>query len=252
MEGRAPSVEKGPPQLDEARRLIARYCRLYYPRTLNRAKSALRRLAKELRLDEYLQAEHYPGPETLEDFIVRAMGITPFWPETLEDLWPSLAVSPDGNLIARAGVFLAGPVSHENEDGSRSRLMGVEARLDVFDLRSNKRVWSTSIPWGGGIPRDGKPFLPCRVPEFLQPHFADLRWSSDGSYLSFSAMDLPAPAGLPRGSRGERLRIEGLPEGCRTAAVIVNATGWSRKVGRGFDYLYIPDARNAFVIPARR
>jgi len=96
------------------------------------------------------------------------------------------ACSPDGTLIAYADRWrhegLASP------EGQLPPNYGWGARLDVFDVATGRRLWyarRASVPrW---IP---EAFRTARhASGWTAPLFADLRWSQDGRFLSFTTCE---------------------------------------------------------------
>lgn len=131
--------------------------------------------------------------------------------------------------------------------------------LDFFDLVEDDRHPFVSDNWPG-YAQDGKPFRAFMIPEWMAPRLSDLRFSSDGRFFSYTAEDIVPPIGTPgwRGGAGQ-VKVQGRGErGFTHTGVYVHDADWMITdpcEGSGpddpYEYLYfIPDAFNAFVVPA--
>ena len=132
-------------------------------------------------------------------------------------MWPTVAVSPDCRFIARAAVLRSGEVvtlARRHQLGDTSTF---EARLDVYELSSGRRLWGIAIPWAATLVGDVAIARPYTRDEAW---LGDLRWSGDGRYLSFT-----------------------WHQGQRDSVSLVDASRWTEVWRLG-------NASNAFVIPS--
>jgi hypothetical protein len=147
---------------------------------------ALQTLPAELGLADYLMVISHP--ETPDDLLLRPLGVVGLWGRWVrydKTVWPSIAISPDRRLIARAGVLKAGQTfqlrrwwsEEEGPDVSNT----FEARADVFDVSSGRHVWGISV----SRPSTGPVAVSVSV-SVQECWFNDVRWSEDGRYLSFT------------------------------------------------------------------
>ena len=161
----------------ETARLLA-YCRGHYPAELKALGLALEKIGKQLGLEDYLRGDPRTPPEYL---LLRCLGIPGLYElsrygdasvSRIDGFRvPHVAVSPDATRVAVAFVH-------------NRALSRVDARLDVFDVASGRRLWGASIP---ATPWRQAPSFGSVVPHFTAPRFTEIRWSRDGRYLSFTA-----------------------------------------------------------------
>ena len=245
------------------REALTRLCGERYPRERECVRDALRELGDKLDLGIYLK-EHpslsfSPMPDSMEYFFLRSLG-TVVIPDPAKRLYPTVVCSPEGSLLAACYLSTL-PLEQKGEHEKWQPAWQVHANVSVFDLRSKDLVWGTTMTWPGLKNEHFDPQRPITYnPDFLQPCFEHLRWSTDARYLSFTAAGLPPLPGLPlartRAEAEKRTRVEwGDREGqiAPTSAVIVaDASDWygaRESRPREWHYLYIPDAMNAYVIP---
>ena len=249
---------------DAEKAWFAEYSHRRYPNAVDCLLAALVDGREQLAVERHF--EDYPEPP--ETLFVRTLGIRRFYGfRGMEVLHPSVACSPDCSLVARSGLFLTSPWKRQGAEGEWTTVQGAEARVDVFRTGRFNPVWSTSIVWpgyeqpeGGSVPRYSD-----HHPSRFHPHFAELRWSADARFLSFTASQLPRPWGIPLTIKYLYERDETTDYRCDdrkgrppvSAVIVVN--GYHRWPAEpcerslvDWTYLYIPDAMNAFVVPASR
>ena len=151
---------------------------------------ALRTLPIQLALATYLRERGFPYPDTQDDLLLRPMGVVGLWGPWIrydKRVWPSIAISPDHKLIARAGVIGSGEVLSLRgfgKGGKAERANTFEARVDVYEVSSRRHLWGISVPRPSTTSTD-----------FSVSHgecwFSDLRWSEDRRYLSFTWHQAP-------------------------------------------------------------
>jgi len=202
------------------------YVERHYATEMKGLRSSLDRLGTAWGVTPYRTAK-WPDAESPETFLLRPLGVVRLYGwRSLKTNWPSVAVSPLGDLIARSAMVRPGMI-HSSAPASSERAApgnprGVfRARLDVYDLPLGNWVWGTEIP--GDLTRTDSDVF-WDFPNATDPWFGAIRWSSDGWYLSFtSSVTL---------------------NGQRTAnATVVDTRTWQQ-------VLTLPDARNLFVVPA--
>ncbi len=239
------------------------YVRQHYRDELTALQQAVHVLARPMRLGDYLDSRDYPGTDTIEAMFARSLGIGPVSRSEvgMKRAWPQLVCSPDRKYVARAGVFLADSCTVGGDSECNADRCGrdIEARVDIFDVRARKSVWDAGFLWEGRW-RGGRPFRAIAMPELRGPHFADLRWSPDGRFFSYGVYEIPCPPGVPdiRQIEGST-RVQGRAGmGFSHEAVVIQDVGWIGDRSNAhyrspspyaFVY-YIPDAYNAFVVPA--
>jgi len=244
---------------DAEKAWFAEYCHRHYPNVVDCVLAALVDGREQLAVAGHLEN----NPEPPEILFARTLGMERFAGMYGSELmYPSAACSLDYTLIARAGLFLTAPWKRQDTQGEWSAVQGAEARIDVFRLPAFEPAWSTSIPWLGHEQPEGE-----EIPRQMArpPHFADLRWSADARFLSFTASQLPRPWGIPLTIKYLYERDETTDYRCDdrkgrppvSAVIVVN--GYHRWPAEpcerslvDWTYLYIPDAMNAFVVPASR
>jgi hypothetical protein len=167
------------------------YLRRHSPGDLEVLEQALPTLHAELGIAGYRQPPGYPNPETSDNLLLRPMGVVGLWgPWVRYDkrVWPSVAISPDRRLIARAGVLRSGEVFElrrwwSTEAGPEAGNT-FDARVDVYELSTRKRLWGISVP------RPSTTSADISVSDH-ECWFSDIRWSHDGRYLSFTWHQAP-------------------------------------------------------------
>ena len=196
----------------------SQYLRRHFDREWEALLQAEQSFPEELGISPYLSVRAYPEPDTAVDVLLRPMGIVGLWGYRRRKLiWPTLAVSPDGRFIARAAVLRSGEVVTLARRHQLGHTSTFEARLDVYELSSGRRLWGIAIPWAATLAGDlaiARPYT--REEAWL----GDLRWSGDGRYLSFT-----------------------WHQGQRDSVSVVDGSRWT-------EALRLPDAANAFVIPS--
>jgi len=200
------------------------YLLRHFPGDLEVLEQTLRSPHAELGIAGYRQPRGASKPETLDDLVLRPMGVVGLWGRWVrwdKRVWPSLAISPDHRLIARAGVLRTGQVFElrrwwNTEDGPKA-VNTFDARVDVYELSSRRRLWGISVP------RQSTGSTDISV-DPQECWFSDIRWSRDGRYLSFTWHQPPY--------------------GYDSVSVI-DASTWR-------EVLRVPNASNAFVVPDAR
>ena len=240
------------------------YCSRRYGDNRSCLLLALEGLESELGVMQYLRGrhgwDHCPPwePDVPEYFFLRSIGVLPLDGYRGERaFFPTVVCSPDGRLVARAGVAKI-PLRRQSESGDWESVFDIEARVDVFDVASRKGVWATAVEQRGGPRKLSHPDEPLWYwPEYPRPYFRDLRWSWDGRYLSFTLCNVPIYPGLPiprtfseRDRPVKVLASEGVAGEYpwRTAVVVVDTFTWYDRT-TAWSYLYIPGGLNAFVVP---
>jgi hypothetical protein len=215
------------------------YLRRHYRSQLACLKRALSRGRPDLGIERYLVARGSPPADTAEDFLLRPLGIVNTDPTMAAKMnWPEVSFSPDRGFIACAMVTVTNKTSQDrSEDGRPRYYWGAQARLDVYDVASGRRIWEKTAPWDARIiayEGEGLPVAEYSPRYDEEPFFCDLRWSPDGRYLSFTA------------SHGEReptdLVIADMGAKRVDSVSVVDTETWR-------EVLRIPDARGAFVVP---
>jgi len=162
----------------------SQYLRRHFDREWEALLQAEHSFPDELGIAPYLSARAYPQPDTTVDVLLRPMGIVGLWGYRRRKLmWPTVAVSPDCRFIARAAVLRSGEVvtlARRHQLGDTSTF---EARLDVYELSSGRRLWGIAIPWAATLVGDVAIARPYTRDEAW---LGDLRWSGDGRYLSLT------------------------------------------------------------------
>ena len=152
---------------------------------------ALRTLPTELGLSDYLRERGFPRPDTQDDLLLRAMGVVGLWGPWVrfdKRVWPSVAISPNHRLIARAAVLRTDEVFQlsrwwSTEAGPKTG-NAFNAQVDVYEVSSRRHLWGISVPRPSTTPADVS----------VSDHecwFSDIRWSQDGRYLSFTWHQYP-------------------------------------------------------------
>jgi hypothetical protein len=169
----------------DARDRLTAYCEQHHQAETEHLRSAFAKLANEMDVG-YLG---FDDPGASPYLLLLSLGI-PSSRSIGRDGWSvptrHAACSPDGRLIAYADTWRHEGLS--TPEGQAPTHYGWGARLDVFDVATGQRLWYTrraSVPrW---IP---EMYKSARGPvEWTHPRFADLRWSRDGRYLSFTTCE---------------------------------------------------------------
>ena len=197
------------------------YLAQHFPGGLQVLDQALQVLSSELRIADYLRERGFPRPDTQDDLLFRPMGVVGLWgPWARYDkrVWPSVAISPDQRLIARAGVLRISEVFElrrwwSTEAGPKAGNT-FDARVDVDELSSRRRLWGISVP------RPSTTSADISVSDH-ECWFSDIRWSQDGRYLSFTWHQAPYGYDWVR---------------------VIDASTWR-------EVLRVCNASNAFVVP---
>jgi hypothetical protein len=156
------------------------YLARHYAPELQCLRSALRSLEAQLQVADYLLWGRGYEPDTPEDLLLRPLRVVDRTGYNAgKSAWPSIACSPDGKRIARAVVLPGRRIGV----GGAAIAAGAVARIDVFALPSGERLWGEAINWQRALIGDVVGGAPARLRE---PFFADVRWSPDGKYLSYS------------------------------------------------------------------
>jgi hypothetical protein len=206
----------------DARERLTAYCEQHYPAETAHLRSALAGLADEMEVG-YLGGE---DPAASPHLLLTSLGIPSERSLFGRDGWSIFirhaACSPDGKLIAYADTW-----RHEclpTPEGRVPMGYGRGARLDIFDVATGRRLWYTRR---ASIPRrmpEGYRSVGASEQQWTLPHFADLRWSRDGRYLSFTTC--------------ENL-YNALGPSC--SVTVVDVEQWRPA-------LYLPNGSNAFVV----
>ena len=192
----------------------------HYRKQAECLRSTLPRLGQALGLAAYLRPRDYPTPDTLDNMLLRPMGIVALWGyRDSKRCWPSVAVSEDCRLMARAGVLVTGSTTRiSGTTGQREQANTMAVQLDAYDVPTGKRLWGTRMPWPYTV-RDDVVVLPGG--RGSGQWYTDLRWSPDARYLSFTHHD---------------------DAGQHDSVTVIDRAGWTEVVR-------IPNATNAFLIP---
>lgn len=138
----------GPKEGAEWRR---EYLRRHFQRELDSASAALASVGSQLALDPCLHPSELLGSDSVEDMLLRAKGIIPS-PSAVPGIrwrWPELAISPSGDLLARAAVLAVGTVADDDVDTAPAGSEYVfRAHLDVYRLPSGKRLGGWRLCYG--------------------------------------------------------------------------------------------------------
>jgi hypothetical protein len=204
-----------------------KYVQRHYASELGALESALAAFGTELGVSAYLRKSGGPSqqdarasdiraPDTPEDLLLRAFGLVGWVPgRRSKEVWPGVAVSPDLTMLARTAFVATGRQTAKGLFGRPYHGYTSEARLDLYRLGTGEHLWGQSSSQ--------------RQPQFDQtayyssdPWFKDPRWSGDGRYLAFVTQDEP--------SRRETVSV-------------LDTSSWEI-------VLRIPDAMDAFVVPA--
>jgi len=182
-----PVPEPSALSLPDARDRLTAYCEQHHQAAMEHLRSAFAKLADEMDVG-------YPGfedPAVSPDLLLVSLGIPSAWCMGMEGWGIPMrhaACSPDGRLIAYADRW-----RHEGlptPEGPAPTHYGWGARLDVFDVATGRRLWyarRASVPrWVPEVYKSVRYQI-----EWTHSYFADLRWSPDGRYLSFTTCDLP-------------------------------------------------------------
>ena len=223
----APSYPRGQFRSDrdldpEDKRALAwgrQYVRCHYSAELDRLRSALAILDRQLGISTYLREREFPPADAPEDFLLRPMGLVN---DRSKFVWPGVAVSSDGELIARTAFLVTGRKEEEDLRGGRFSGFAFSARIGVYRLPSGEFVWGKSVEQR--VAQSGDAPMYSRHGDLglvVDPWFRDPRWSRDGRYLSFTTRDEPSG---------------------KESVSVVDSSTWEV-------VLHIPNATNAFVIP---
>jgi len=194
----------------------------HYRRQAECLRSAWPRLDQVLGLSAYLRPRQYPIPDTLDNMLLRPMGVAALWGfSATKRAWPSIAVSPDCQVVARAGVFVSGSTLRRSVTGRPEQANRMEARLDVYDLATTAHLYGARTPWPYTT-TDDVAVLPG--PRGQERWYTDLRWSRDARYLSFTWHE---------------------DSGKDDSVTILDSATWK-------ETLHIPGGSNAFVVPMAR
>jgi hypothetical protein len=169
----------------DARERLTAYCEQHHRAEGEHLRAALAKPAGEMEVG-YLGAE---DPTASPHLLLTSLGI-PSERSMGRHGWSIFmrhaACSPDGRLLAYADTWV-----HELLPGPEDQAptgYGLGARLDVFDVATGQRLWYARR---ASVPR----WIPAMY-ESAQPsgrstytRFADLRWSRDGRYLSFTTCE---------------------------------------------------------------
>jgi hypothetical protein len=235
------------------------FVREHYADDLECTQKGLAKFGAELGLKDSLTSDY--DPDTLESMLARPLGVTR--PRPLPPAgggWlvhPELACSPNHRYLARAAVL---PTDTEVQ---RKDLRGqwrvgheVAVRLDFLDLTGRDQFESeveNVLP--RAFAEEGKPFRP-----FSLPRLGDLRFSPDGRFFSYTAYDILPPHGHPSMRIGTA-KVQGRSGyGFPTTGVYIRDAWWAAedpekadRESHRYEWLYfIPDAVNAFVVPAAK
>lgn len=205
---------------DSAPAMRSQYLRRHLADERRVFERALRAHPTELQVSRYL-VPTLPRifTDVPDDMLLRPLGIVGRWGYRSNRMYyPSIAISPNHKLIARAGIVPRGQVPPHLQTGVRKEWY-FEARVDVFEAASGRRLWGVSAPWSRALAEGVQP-NPHHGPR--EPWFSDTRWSPDGRYLSLT-------------------RREGKDMGLGSVTVVDTRT-WK-------EVLHIPNATDAFVIP---
>jgi hypothetical protein len=209
---------RGP--LGDAQDRLTAYCEQHHQAEAEHLRAAFAKLANEMEVG-YLG---FDDPGASPYLLLLSLGI-PSARSMGRDGWSiptrHAACSPDGRLIAYADTW-----KHQGlptPEGHLPSSYGTGARLDVFDVATGRRLWYARRP---SAPRwVSEASKTVRQPiEWTHPRFADLRWSRDGRYLSFTTCEDLYSASEP------------------SCNVTVLDVAQLRPV------LYLPNGSNAFVI----
>ncbi len=232
------------------------FVREHYADDLECAKRGLAKLGDVLGLKDALTASF--EPDTLESMLARPMGVARPEMPPAGGGWrvhPELACSPNHRYLARAAVLPTDTeVQYRDLKGQWHKAREVAVALDYFDRTEGEDM-------GPGVrnvlpevfAQEGKPWRPYSLPSL-----ADLRFSPDGRFFSYTAYDILPPHGHPS-MRFGTAKVQGRAAyGFATTGVYVHDTWWAtanpdktERASRGYEWLYfIPDAMNAFVVPA--
>jgi len=186
------------------------YLQRHYARDCRSLPAVLSRLGGDLGVCAYLRARDYPEMDTEDDLLIRPLGIVDLAHLLSgKDAWPSIAFSPKGGLVARAGVLVNRPPREATGVG------GFEARVDVWRVSTGEHVW------GQGMSTRFAPGDDVAVtsPGHHGGFFAHPRWSPDERYFSFTTCTGLGTSGI----------------------VVLDAATWRER-------LQVPNALNAFVV----
>jgi len=172
-------------RLDRDQERLTAYCEQHHQAEAAHLRSAFAKLGSEMAVG-YLGFE---DPATGPYVLLRCLGI-PSVRNLGREGWsfptPHAACSPDGTLIAYADRWM-----HEGLPAPEGHLpvsYGWGARLDVFEVATGRRLWyarRASVPrWIPEAYRSAQ-----RSAGWTAPRFADLRWSLDGRYVSFTTCE---------------------------------------------------------------
>ena len=211
-------------------------------------------LSKELQISEYFDNPSDFEPETPEFLLPRSLEMKAG--RGLREgkcAYPRVVPSPDGSLVARAGVFARNDVlKRQSEKGEWFDTREVEARIDAFRLASREQVLVNFPPLGGAWTSANKPFRPRGIPSLPN---RTLGISAGAPMVATSAMASTRRASTRGCLTGSALRKRGQVLGkpvdgeWSAASVIVDAGHWykpDRSVRPlAWAYFYLPGAFNA-------
>jgi len=152
-------------------------------------------LGEELGLAGYYQRD-YGRLEPRDFLLLRSFGIPGlgvlYGSKVHPIILPTIALSPDDQMLA--GSYLGDTVRlRAPANGGSKEITLATSRLDVFRVADGQRLWTTQVrPRARPVARTGGPMVNPAVLPWISPDFADVRWSRDGHYLSFSILDDPA------------------------------------------------------------
>jgi len=202
------------------------YVRRHYSRELDTLRCAVAAFGCDLGISSYLrarEAREWPQPDALEDLLLRPMGVVGwFGPERSKEIWPSVAISPGGEMLARTALVMTGRKKERGLSGDQFLGYAFDARLDVYALPGGQRLWGKSVHQRWAQARDTAMCLGRHgLASVVDAWFKEPRWSSDGRYLSFTTRDEPSR---------------------KTTVSVLDSSTWQV-------VLRIPDATDAFVVP---
>jgi len=182
--------------IDELSRLWRQqFIRDHYAHELSLLNNALGKI-KELDLSSYLNQHNQTyitiPPDIPENFLIRPMGIVDWGGQGLnKSIWPSVAISPDGKMLARCAFIKTGREASEMIAGKTEKSYFFTSEIAVFSLSSGKRLWGKSVPQPYSQPYETAMYFqhPPRIQWIRAPWFKDVRWSRDGRYLYFATRD---------------------------------------------------------------